>query len=757
MPSHVARISVAVAILATATLLGAAVRAQPADPAAHVDPFLGTAGDGAVFPGAVRPFGLVQWSPDTGTAPGGYRYDDTAIQGFSPFHLSGVGCPHGQDVSVMPVTGPLSRSPVGNRTAYASPFRHATETASPGAYGVRLDRYGLDVRLAAALRAGIAEVIAAPGEAPALVLDPDNAATAIRDLTLRLDPARREITGRVVNGGFCGKQNQYTLYFALRTEEAWTDFGLWRGARRYDRALASDGTDGAAFVRLPAGAGPHRFKIAVSLVSVDGARRNLAEIAGWDAEVVRREARADWNRRLARIETPGATPETQTVVATALYHALLHPNVVEDADGRVRGYDGRVRQTPAGQGHVYANFSLWDTYRTQAALLGMLFPDEAADMVRSLVLAGDECGGLPVWGFLNSDTGVMSGYPADPFAATVAAFVPALERQPLLDRMVATATETTACTADGGWWYLDAYRDAFIAAETTPHGPASYQLEYAVADFSTARVAEMAGDTATAARFDRRARSWQALFNPASGYVEPRREDGSWPAGFDPTAETGFMEGNAAQQTWLVPHDAGTLLAAIERAEPVEPRLDAFFSRIVVEGWATREPYYWAGNEPVLHTPWLYHWLGRPDKTQATVERIVDAAFTTGPRGLPGNDDAGTMSAWVLFATMGLYPSVPGVAGFSVHAPLTSVVRLNLAGGRTVEIRRDGAGAAVSSVGLGGADHASSWASWADLTVGGILAFAMSDTPGAWGRAVADRPPSFTPDGPRQVAIRPGE
>jgi predicted alpha-1,2-mannosidase len=751
--------------------------ARPFDAARYVNPFVGTANSplpdylggnasGNTFPGATVPFGMVQFSPDTerGFGPedrGSYVHRDTAIRGFSLTHLSGPGCPIFGDVPLMPVKGRVEKSPATSPAAYVAKFSHDKESASPGFYEVSLES-GVKVRLTATTRTGFAVFDFPAGSPATLLANVGRNATGVQEAEWRAEGDRR-MTGMVASGAFCGTRNRYVLYFAAEFDRPFDSFGSWDG----DRVLpgvspARGGRQTGGYVTFDAGSGATvRMKVGLSYVSVEKARANLrAENPGWDFEAVRAQARARWNEALGRILVRGGTESETKLFYTALYHTLLHPTTFGDADGEYMGFDDRVRRAP---GHTqYTNFSGWDIYRSHTPLVAWLFPEEASDMAQSLVnMAEQGGGGLPKWPVANDESGAMYGDPAVPIIASTYAFgARDFDARSALKVMLHGATDPEARSKT----YLvrpglaDFLKYGYIPMEQKGlRGSPSVALEYETADFALAQFARAHGDEKTAAGMMRRAQLWTRLFDPETRYIRGRWADGSWLPGFDfeamlykpelpwrPESHKSYVEGNATQYTWMIPHNLRGVIDRIGGNEAAVKRLDSFFTEL--NGGPDR-PYFFIGNEPVFPVPWMYNYVGEPWKTQAVTRRVLTEMFTPEPGGLPGNDDLGATSSWIVLAAIGLYPIIPGVGGFSVNSPLFSEIDIRQKGGRPLTIRGRGASSKspyVQGLRLNGRPHESTWVPYEAIARGGVLEFTLGPEPNRrWATAPAAAPPSF--------------
>jgi predicted alpha-1,2-mannosidase len=799
---------VTLVLRAALSLLAASGVAWCADLADQVNLFTGTAartadfgtggGAGNTFPGAVAPFGMLQWSPDTvpGTTnfAGGYTWDDRRIRGFSLTHLSGAGCAIFQDVPILPTTVPVITPPAVAGTYDVAPeyipsFDHADEQAAPGFYGVRLDPgtdHAIDVALAARTRSAVAAFGYPPTHTASLLFNAGGSGMANGDVTIQVDPARGEVSGSVESGQFCYHRDRYTLYFVVRLSRPFAGWGTWTGqtlapgstsaTAHTDRPFhlkgvpgvadaphASNTAQAGAWVTVDARDDPLvGARVAVSFVSVDGARANLdAESPDFDVAAAGAATRAAWNDLLGRIEVQGGDATATRTFYTMLYHALLAPTVFSDADGSYRGMDGAVHHADGWT--AYANVSGWDVYRSQVPLLALLAPDRASDLVSSLLANARESGWLPRWPVAAGQTDVMVGDPAAPIIAGAWAMgARNFDLDQALTALVKGGTET-GVSANAAYverqgladylrlgWVPHDGTELSSGATTTIFGDtagvwasASTTLEYAVADFAVARVAAAAGDRTTYRTFMQRSGGWRHLYNPASGYLEPRYASGAFKPGLDLLGGEGFAEGDAPQYTWMVPFDPAGLFAQLGGRRTAVERLDQHLAKLN-EG--PRSANAFLGNEPQLGVPWLYDWLGQPWKTQRVVRQVLLTLFDDSPAGYPGNDDLGTMSAWYVFGALGLYPAVPGSDVLALASPLFPEAVIHLAGG---DVRIIAPAAAsdtpyVRRLTVGRRRHERPWLSLADVACGARLRFDLGADPAPrWGAGRRNAPPSF--------------
>ena len=754
----------------SATAMAASPTPLPAD---YVDPWIGTTGGGNTYPGATAPFGMIAWSPtstrgdqtSTGAA-NGYEYGTTRLRGFSLTHVNGAGCNPGAagDVPIFPHAGDVPSSPSADSTdaIYASDFSHAAERAQPGRYELGLAS-GVTTDVATTDRTAIGTFQFPAGKPATLLFRTSNSLNGSEDAETHLDPTHRRVTGSVLTGAFCGRRangginnrkSYYRLHFVAEFDQPFTGTGTWKDATLQPGGLDQTGGEGYATGKDRAGRGSGGYvgfapgsrvtmRLAISYVSLEGARENLrAELpARATVDAVAADTRRAWNHHLGRVQLGGGTAAQRTVFYTALYHALQQPNLVSDVDGQYLGMDRQPHRIERGQDAQYSNFSGWDQYRAQIQLLALLEPRVAGNFAQSLFNYAKQNDGVwDRWVHVNGPTHVMTG---DPSAATLATFhamgVRNFDSRGAFDSLYRQATvprpeglQDAGCPGQcvGQRPNLAQYIASHYSANDACHcwGGAAETLEDAVADFALGRWARALGYQRIAGELATRGGYWRNVFNPATGYIQARNLDGAWVTPFDPASDRGFAQGSSAAYTWMVPHDVSGLADAMGGRAQAMARLDAFFHD-ANGGWLLRGGgplKYDPTNEPDIHAPWLYNELGQPWKTQETVREIVNTIYTTGPSGLPGNDDLGTMSAWYVFAALGLYPRTPGSAELLLSAPLFPSAFVLPDGRAPIVITTSGEGKYIESLRRSGVPYGD-WKLGEDFVrEGGILSFTLS-------------------------------
>ncbi|MGW2716731.1 GH92 family glycosyl hydrolase [Streptomyces sp. NPDC001492] len=761
--------------LAASALFAAPATAQATEPNHRqltdlVNPFIGTENEGNTYPGATVPFGMVQLSPDTGHNTG-YDYSQNHIRGFSLVHLSGVGCGLGGDLPVLPTTGDVTQT---DYAKYAAGFSHEDEAASPGSYRVGL-KSGIEAELSATARTGVQRyTFPATDKANVLLNAAQSLHTTVSTKVEILDgrTVRTAITGR----GFCQDTKPYTVYTITRFDRPFTAYGTWDGSTV--TSGSKSGRDGA-YVRFDTTKDRTvEATTALSYVDAHGAAVNLRAEGGRSFDAVRHAAQRAWEDRLDDVRVEGGADSLRRTFYSALYRSFLAPNIGSDADGRYTGWDQRIHRTDGFT--YYQNWSLWDTYRTQSQLLSLLAPREARDMAISVIRISEESGWLPKWGYGTVETNIMTGDPVTPFLTNAyqqgllkgaggyaERAYRALKRNadgvPPADSPAVGREANREYIAQGFAPYLKGRPHVKPGDSDYDHG-ASATLEYALSDAMLAQMARDLGHAANAERYAARAQSYRHLFDPSTGFFRARDASGVFTGPSDPAQSEGFHEGTSWQYQWLVPQDLPGMVSLIGGEQAANDRLDSFFAydRLLADPAKTaREvwvngPYdyynadkYNPQNEPDLIAPYTYLSTGRPWKTTDVVHAAL-TLFTDGPTGMTGNDDLGTMSAWNVLSSIGIFPVQPGYDTWGLSTPVFDRVDLTLdrryfpRGALT--ITAPGTSAAeryIQSARTDGVAYDRTYLTTGSLRSLRSLAFTVGSRPSEWGTSGEAAPPSL--------------
>ena len=721
-------------------LLSAAQVPAQQDLTRYVDPFIGTGGHGHTFPGAARPFGMVQLSPDTRLTGwdgcSGYHYSDSVIYGFSHTHLNGTGISDYGDILLMPTVGQPFLNPLDNNGSpekgYASRFQHRFEHASPGFYSVKLDDDDIFVELTATARAGLHRY-----SYPAT-----DEANIILDLTHRdevLDSGLR-ITGTNTIVGWrrskAWAKNQI-VYFAIEFSHPFISFGIAIDDKLVPNLREARGRNVKAYFRFDTRqARQVLVRVGISAVDTNGALLNLAaELNHKSFETVKAEAAAEWNTQLNKILVSGGTPAQLTTFYTALYHALLTPNLFMDVDGRYRGRDLEIHKADGFTN--YTVFSLWDTFRAAHPLYALIDQQRTRDFIKTFLVQYEQGGRLPVWELAANETDTMIGYHAVSVIADAAVKgIGGFD----LEKAFAAMKHSAELRDQRG---LSAYIDQGFISTEEERESVSKTLEYAYDDWCIAQVARMLARTCDYQRYLARAQSYKNVFDPVTGFMRPRR-NGGWLEPFDPREVTfAFSEANAWQYTFFAPQDVSGLMKLLGGSQRFSRKLDELFtadSRTTGREQADITGLigqYAQGNEPSHHVAYLYDYAGAAWKTQQRVRQIVDQFYKPTPDGLIGNEDCGQMSAWYVFSAAGFYPVTPGSTIYAIGSPLFPEVRFQFENGKTFVVKARNVSEQnvyIQSATLNGQRYDKSYLDHGEVMAGGELVLSMGPQPNrSWG------------------------
>lgn len=713
---------------------------------------------------------MIQWSPDTGagTTPGGYKYYDTEISGFSLDHLSGAGCGDGGNFSFMPILG-AGEPPNGSRMAFATTFSHGKEVARPGYYAVTLDN-GIKVELTATTRAGFGRFTFPAGKTATMAINAASDVNHSDDSQISINPDEHEVSGWSVGGYFCQggpkarKRDKRTIYFCAVFNKPFSGYGTWSGAAYAPNSTNGSDTASGAFLTFDtSNSTTVMAKVAISYVSVANARADIeaespvSDFSSADFDTAVQSASNNWNQWLNKIQVSGGTPDELKTFYSMLYHTFIGPTTCSDANGDYMGYDGQIHNT--GGRVQYANFSGWDIYRSEAQLLGMLAPKEASDMAQSLVNDYEQGGAFPRWGVTTMDSGVMMGDPAAPIIADFYAFgARNFDTQAALAGLLNAATNPAVYAPRSKTHERDGLADYLKLGyvpengEQGGYGCVSMTLEYDSADFALSQFAAALGDDSDSEMLLQHAQNWRNLYNPKTGYIQMKRRNGEWAPGFKNNVgsynhdRTVYVEGTAGQYLWMVPFNYKGLAKDMGGRAAAVRRLDRFFTRLNVGDHGPDAWMAWLGNEPCLETPWIYDFWGAPYKTQSVVRRAMNKLYSGNPAGYAGNDDLGEMSSWYVFGALGMYPELPGSDILVLGSPLFSKAVIYLQTGE-VTITAHGAGKDspyVQSLLVNGKAWNKPWLRFSDINHNGTMAYDLGASPNkTWGSASSDAPPSY--------------
>ncbi len=667
---------------------------QPAD---FVNPFIGTSNYGATFPGPIAPRGMASISPfnvagspnralekDSQWLSTPYVEENKFLTGFSQVNLSGVGCPDLGVILLMPTTGAVETNHLKYGSAYSN------EVAKTGYYSVNIDKYKVKGEFTASQRVGVSKFTFPKGQSNILLnlgLGLTNEEGAMVKVV-----SSTEIEGMRSVGSFCynSPEDAYPVYFVAKFSKPADNFGVWKKTSKYEGVEAQwMGYNGKTrmmknTIKTVVGDSigtyfSYQFdkketvevKIGISYVSIENARENLEKETGNKSfEDVYKETYEQWNKELSKILVEGGFYQDKVIFYTALYHTLIHPNVLNDINGEYP----RIKRTKIGktEGTRYTVFSLWDTYRNMHPLTSLVYPKQQSDMIKSMLEMYDENGWLPKWELNSTETFTMVGDPAS--IVIVDACLKGIQDFDIYKAyhaMLKSADQIEENPLRPG---LKEYLDKGYLS-TNYNGSVSTTEEYNTSDYAISLLAKALGEKEDYKRFAKRSLSYQKLYDKDLKLLRPRTANGKWYEPFDPLAganfqaNVGFIEGNAWQYAFMVPHDIKGLMKLMGGEKPFSDQLQKVFD--------TKQ--FDMANEPDIAYPYLFNYVkGEEWKSQEMVKKLVKEYFKNEPKGLPGNDDTGTMSAWLVYSMMGFYPISPGDPIYTITTPMFDKITIQL-------------------------------------------------------------------------------
>ncbi|MGC1632086.1 MAG: GH92 family glycosyl hydrolase [Gelidibacter sp.] len=735
----------------------------------YVNPMIGTSKMGHTFPGATAPFGMVQLSPQTNFQVmlkedgsynaetyeycAGYQHKDSTIIGFAHTNFSGTGHSDLGDFLVMPTTGDLVLEPLktkAGKKGFYSTFSHDQEEASPGYYKVDLDSYNIKAELTASDRVGFHKYTFPKSDNAHIILDlvyniyhydDKNVWTFIRVENDTLITGYRETKGwaRTRKVFFAMAFSKPFKSYGHKKYDAIQYNGFYRKFNESENFPEMAGKDLRAYFNFDTDEGEEiNIKFALSSVSTAGALKNLkAEIPHWDFNKTKKETKAKWNTELSKIEVETMTPDDKITFYTALYHTNLSPIIYEDVDGQYRGLDQNIHTSDGFTN--YTIFSLWDTYRALHPLFNITQPQRNNDMIKSMLAHYDQSVHhmLPIWSHYANENWCMIGYHATSVIAdAMVKNVGDFNKNHALQASINTANVDYF---DG----IEFYKKYGYVPEDKNGASVSKTLEYAYDDWCIAQMAKQLNNTSVEKEYLNRSTFYENVYDASIGFMRPKLTDGTFKKEFDPldTHGQGFIEGNAWNYGLYVPQNIDHMIELMGGKKSFSKHLDQLFTMELEDKYIennediTRDGIignYVHGNEPSHHVPYLYNWTGDTYKTQARVRMIMSTMYGPTVEGLCGNDDAGQMSAWYIFSSLGFYPVTPGAPEYALGSPLVQEAKIHLDNGKTLTITTKNQGKKniyVNQVTVNGKLIKGTSITHHDIMMGGEMVFEMSSKP----------------------------
>lgn len=717
-----------------------------------VNPFMGTGGHGHAFPGATLPFGMVQLSPDQRTQGwdwcSGYHYSDSTIKGFSHTHLSGTGASDLGDILFMPYTGPITFNEGGLNSpekGYRSTFSHDEEIAEPGYYRVFLQDDQIMAELTATYRCGFHRYTFSQAAERRIIIDLEHGIsdTPIETGIKIVDSVT--IEGYRISSGWA---EDHTIHFYARFSVPFLSWMIAEDEREIGQKNEYKGTKSKIVLTFKSkNAQPLLIKVGISPVDMEGAKNNLeSEIPHWNFDLVREQARTIWNKMLSRVSIKHSDKNALIKFYSSLYHALIHPSLFSDVDGRYVGMDGKIHRSDEP---YYTIFSLWDTYRAAHSFYQFIYPEYNESFVKAMLKKYQEFGQLPMWELHSNETYCMTGNHSIPVVAEFMLYGNNNEN------LLKLAEEAVIRTGFLNERDMDDYRKYGFVPSDRGADAVTKTLEYAYDDYCVAQLLKHSRDYPTADVFLARSFSYRNLFEKGSGFFRGKNQNGAWITPFDPVKPSGwgtsdYTEGNAWQYLWYVPHNLTDLINLLGGPDAFEKKLDQFFTTHFTNDYYIPSDIsgligmYAHGNEPVHHVLYLYSFIGKPWKGQMLIRQVMDSLYRNDVEGYPGNEDCGQMSAWFLFSSLGFYSVDPVSPHYIIGTPLFDEVILQLEQDKTLTlraVRKTKEDKYISHISWNGKDYPYTYFDKRELWEGSVIEFFMSSEPNPdWGEEQRFRP-----------------
>lgn len=706
-------------------------------PVTYVDPFIGTGGHGHTFLGVAAPFGAVQVGPNNINKGwdwcSGYHYSDSVVVGFSHLHLNGTGCSDTGDILFMPYTGGV-RTQRGTQenplSGYASYYSKDDERALPGYYEVLLKNHHIKVELTASDRVAFHRYTFPKNAEKQVMINLKEANGDDRPTDTYLE----QINDTLIRGYRCstGWSKQQQIYFTAVFSKP-VRLTLYHDSIPMP-GKSLQGLDVKGNVAVDRTVEELSIKVGISPVSVENAAANIQqEIADWNFERVADETTAKWNTELSKVQVETTDSVAKKIFYTALYHAFIQPVMFNDRNGEYRGTDKNVYGDPSFTN--YTVFSLWDTYRAAHPLYTIVQPERVPDFVNSMLAIYEQQGRLPVWHLYGSDTNEMIGIQSVPVIADAIL----KDMKGFNYERAYQAMKNSMMSAYKGLSYVTKLE--YIPADREKESVAK-GLEYAIADWGVAQVANKLGKKEDYDYFSKRALAYQQYWDKDTHFFRGKNADGTWATPFNPVHSThrndAYCEGNGWQYTWLVPHDVEGLISLFGSEDAFVEKLDSLF--LVNEDLGEDASpdisgligQYAHGNEPGHHTVYLYAYVDQQWKTAEKVDYILSHMYSALPAGLQGNEDCGQMSSWYVFSSLGFYPVNPSNGLYVFGRPIFDKVALRLPEEKVFEIRtinNSKENKYIQSIELNGQAYNKFYIAHTDIMAGGTLVFRMGNKP----------------------------
>ena len=682
-----------------------------------VDTKIGSKDDGLesgyTFIGSTYPFGMVQFTPSF----------FSPNKGFVITQLNGAGCANMGNFPVLPISNEVIKAP--NKMEGYQKYDRVTRSEA-GVLSVVMND-NTEVNLTTSKRTGHANFIFNNSSKKGSVLIGSGInSTEVTESYVKIT-SNKSAEGFAKGGDFCGTKIDYKIYFVIEFDRPSIYQKTWKSNKISNDSIADGKNSGSLFVFQTEINKEVNYKISISYVSIKNAKLNMiSESSGFNFRSVLENNQNEWNKNLSKIQIKSKDKDRLVQFYSSFYRSLIHPNIVSDVNGDYMGADFKVYNSDIDH---YSSFSVWDTYRTQGQLLAWLYPKISSDMMQSLVDFADQAGGYGRWILANIETGIMQGDPTPILISNSYAFgAKEFDLKNALKHMMlgATTPRLKSQNQEIRPYLMEYLRDG--------HTFASMSLEYNSSDFAIGIFKNnVLGVKTNSNDLIVRSKNWRNIYNPKIKWLNSRFPNGKWK-----DIEHDWREGTYKNYFWMVPFSIESLINKIGGKNFAEKRLDNLFERLDAR---YEDDWFASGNEPDFHVPWVYNWTNSPEKTSLTIKRILDSMYNTSDSGLPGNDDLGTMGAWYVFASIGLYPVIPGIGGFSLNLPQFDNIKISIGKNILEIIKSNNNIDFIKSMTLNGEKQKSTWIDLSQIALGGKIIYNDDISDLKW--FIKTPPPSF--------------
>ena len=720
----------------------------------YVNPLMGTDSEfslsnGNTYPAIAVPWGMNFWTPMTSKMGDGwtYKYDENKIRGIKQTHQPSPWINDYAAFSLMAITGELKYQ----EEERASWFSHKAETAGPHYYQVYLADYDVKAEVSPTERAAHFRFTFPDAEQAYIMLDAFDMGSMVKII-----PEERKIIGYNRNN-HGGVPENFHNYFVAEFDKDFDINHTWNDGWKLSKgSKESQGDHVGAIIGFQTKRGEQvHVKVASSFISPEQAEINLGREIGEDSfEETKTKAYEAWSQELNRVRIEDTDIDQVRTFYSCLYRLLLFPRKFHEYNEagelvHYSPYNGEILP-----GYMFTDNGFWDTFRAVFPYFTLMYPELNGQIMQGLENAYKESGWLPEWASPGHRDCMIGSNSASLIADAYVKGVRGFDANLLYDAVVKNATIGEGRPVNSvGRAGVDYYNDlGYVPYDVGINENAARSLEYAYADFSISQFASELGKSEDAITYSRKALNYKKLYDPETGWMRGKNEDGNFQTPFNPLKwGDAFTEGNSLHYTWSVFQDVQGLINLMGGDESFANKLDEVFNmppdfddsyygftiHEIREMQIVNMGNYAHGNQPIQHMIYLYNYAKQPWKTQQRIREVLTKLYQATPDGYCGDEDNGQTSAWYVFSALGFYPVTPGTTQYVMGSPLFDKIHLTFENGKTFSISADANQSGspyIQSANLNGIPYNKTWIDHNDLLKGGTLEFEMSENPNKkWG------------------------